>query len=148
MKTAAAPSIHPSDSDPGPRAWLERFAAAVRGMDYQTGREMFDDNVVAFGTLARMVSGLDPLIEQQWQKIWGCTRGFHFLLDEAHIQTDGDVTWIATPWQSQGRDDTGHWFDRRGRCTLILHRKGGRWLCVHSHYSREPIPKTTGGTPA
>ena len=129
--------------------WLERFAAAVRAADYDAGRALFHPDAVGFGTFTRMAIGRENLIESQWRNIWGCTRGFRFLLDEAVIQIEGDIAWVATPWHSQGRDEAGQWFDRHGRTTLILRRQGDRWLCVHSHYSRVPTPVLNGNaTPA
>ena len=134
------------------RDWLETFAACVRDVDYDRARHLFDENVVGFGTFAGMLIGRENLIDGQWKNIWGCTRGFRFLLDAAHVDVsnDGAMAFVATPWHSQGRDAAGEWFDRLGRCTLVLQKVDGRWLCVHSHYSRQPTPaKTvTGVTPA
>lgn len=132
------------------RQWLEDFADCVRRADYDRAGEMFDEQVVGFGTYARMLIGRDALIEGQWKKIWGCTKGFHFLLDEAHLDIKDTVAWVASPWVSQGRDGDGRWYDRHGRCTLILTKAGGKWLCIHSHYSRQPVPKKCDGlaTPA
>ena len=154
--TTIAPSVAPSvPSRLSPQdevmRWLEVFAGCVRAVDYDTAREMFDEDVVGFGTFARMLVGRENLIEGQWRNIWGCTRGFRFILDEAHVDVSGDMAWVAAPWHSEGRDASGQWFDRHGRCTLVLrNRGGGRWLCVHSHYSRRPEPKSNanGATPA
>jgi ketosteroid isomerase-like protein len=130
--------------------WLEDFAGCVRAVDYDRAREMFDVDVVGFGTFARMLIGRENLANGQWRNIWGCTRGFRFKLDEARVETIGEMAWIASPWHSEGRDEEGNWFDRHGRCTLILRRRGGRWLCVHSHHSRRPEPSSAAGgaTPA
>lgn len=128
--------------------WLETFAACVRDVDYDRARPMFDVDVVGFGTFAAMLIGREALIDGQWRNIWGCTRGFHFLLESAHIDVSsaGDTAFVATPWMSQGRDAAGHWYDRLGRCTLVLRKRhrDGAWLCVHSHYSRQPHPEKVG----
>ncbi len=131
------------------RDWLERFAECVRAVDYESAAGMFDEDVVSFGTFARMLIGRDELVEGQWKNIWACTRSFGFLLDEAHIEVSGELAWIAVPWTSQGRDEHGRWYDRPGRCTLVLRRRAQRWLCVHSHHSRQPAPRKLGqATPA
>jgi ketosteroid isomerase-like protein len=159
MKTSTAATNAAAVMEPCPspsshqqvRRWLEDFAARVRAADYDGGRAMLADDVVGFGTFARMLVGLDALVAGQWKQIWGCTRNFRFLLDEAHVVVCDELAWIATPWHSQGRDEHGGWFDRHGRCTLILRRADhGKWLCCHSHYSRLPTPKPTanGATPA
>jgi ketosteroid isomerase-like protein len=126
------------------RAWLEAFAAAVRAVDYDAGRAMFADDVVGFGTFAKMLVGREELVAGQWKNIWGVTRGFTFALDQLHCESSGQIAWIAVPWHSQGRDPAGNWYDRFGRCTLVLRRDGSagdRWLCCHSHFSRVPDPK-------
>ena len=151
--TASAVPVSPAESAAASAAdrdaitrWLSDFAAAVRGVDYEAGRAMFDPDAVGFGTFARMEIGRDNLVENQWKKIWGCTRGFVFFVDQAHVSVQGDLAWIATPWHSQGRDQHGGWFDRHGRATLVLRREhaGGAWRCVHSHYSAVPIPRSNG----
>jgi len=148
---SVAPARHSASAEI--RAWLETFAQCVREVDYDRATEMFDRDVVGFGTFAAMLVGRDALIDGQWKNIWGCTRGFRFLLDGAHadVSTVGDMAFVATPWISQGRDAAGNWYDRVGRCTLVLRKDAnGAWLCVHSHYSRQPTPEKVGAgvTPA
>jgi len=136
------------------RDWLETFAQCVRDVDFDRARPLFDLDVVGFGTYAAMLTGREALIDGQWRNIWGCTRGFHFLLEAAHIDVSsaGDMAFVATPWISQGRDASGNWYDRLGRCTLVLRKRprDGAWLCIHSHYSRQPTPDNVapGVTPA
>lgn len=120
------------------RRWLEDFSAAVRAVDYERGMTMFAPEVVGFGTYASMLVGLDKLVPGQWKNIWGVTRGFTFRLDELHYGVDGDLAWVAVPWDSQGRNAEGGWYDRPGRATLILARRAEQWRCIHSHLSLYP----------
>lgn len=120
------------------RRWLEDFSAAVRAVDYERGRAMFAPDVVGFGTYAGMLTGLDRLVAGQWRNIWGVTRGFTFRLDEMHCGVSGDQAWVAVPWDSQGQTAEGTWFDRPGRATIILERRDGRWLAIHTHFSLYP----------
>jgi hypothetical protein len=71
----------------------------VREVDYDRARDMFDPDVVGFGTFAAMLIGREALIDGQWKNIWGCTRGFRFLLEGAHldISTIGDMAFVAIP---------------------------------------------------
>jgi ketosteroid isomerase-like protein len=118
--------------------WLEAFAAAVRDVDYDAGRAMFAPDVVGFGTVGVLLSGLETLMTLQWKRVWGVTSGFCFDLDTATVRTSGDVAWVAVPWASRtGKSDRGP-FDRRGRATYILHRREGKWLAVHTHHSLDP----------
>lgn len=120
------------------RGWLEEFAAAVRAVDYERGKTLVAPEVVGFGTYAGMLAGLDRLVAGQWRNIWGVTRGFTFRLDDLHCGVDGDLAWVAVPWDSQGRHADGTWYDRPGRATIILARRDGRWLAVHTHFSLYP----------
>lgn len=124
------------------RQWLTDFAAAVRDVDYDRARAMFADDVISFGTFTPIARGRDALVAQQWKNIWNRTRGFTFVVPQTQIEICGEIAWAAAPWTSQGRDAQGNWFDRPGRCTLILRRDGrlesAAWLCVHSHFSLTP----------
>jgi ketosteroid isomerase-like protein len=120
------------------RDWLERFAEAVRAVDYERGKTMFAPEVVGFGTYASMLVGLENLVAGQWTNIWGVTRGFTFRLDEMHCGISGDQAWVAAPWDSEGQNEDGTWYDRPGRATIILERRDGVWLAVHTHLSLYP----------
>ncbi len=40
-------------------------------------------------------------------------------------------------------------FDRPGRATLVFHKAGGKWLCVHSHMSlNKGVPQDSYGEPS
>lgn len=120
------------------RRWLEEFSAAVRAVDYERGMTMFAPEVVGFGTYASMLVGLDTLVAGQWRNIWGVTREFRFRLDDLHCGVAGDLAWVAVPWDSRGQRASGDWYDRPGRATLVLARREGRWLAIHSHLSLYP----------
>ena len=124
------------------RRWLEEFSAAVRAVDYDRGATMFAPEVIGFGTFAGMLVGRDNLIAGQWRNIWGVTRGFTFRLDDLHGGIEGDLAWVAVPWDSQGQRADGAWYDRPGRATFVLTRREGRWLAIHSHLSLYPTPSS------
>jgi len=63
-----------------------------------------------------------------------------------HMQTEmhqpivivrGDVTWIVYHWTDSGVVE-GERFASRGKSTRIIVREGGKWLCVHGHYTAHP----------
>jgi len=120
------------------RRWLEEFSAAVRDADYTRGTTMVAPDVVGFGTYGGVLVGRDALVAGQWRNVWSVTRGFTFRLDELHGEANGDRAWVALPWDSQGRDERGAWYDRPGRATMVLERRDGRWLAVHTHFSLYP----------
>ena len=117
--------------------WLGQFEAACRGRDFDTGRRMFAQDAVAFGTWAMAVHGLDNIEREQWRNVWPRIRGFTFERD-AVVRVEGDTAWIAAGWRSEATGPDGTPFTRPGRATFILARRDGRWLCVHSHVSLQP----------
>ncbi len=121
------------------RAWLAEMEASVRTEDYERCRAIFADDVVAFGTRAALVTGLEALERDQWRHIWGTIRGFTFLVGELHCRGYGDKgIWLACPWTSEGRGADGSWFERLGRMTAVLERQGDGWVAVHTHHSLVP----------
>jgi ketosteroid isomerase-like protein len=121
------------------RAWLAEMESCVRTEDYARCRAIFADDVVAFGTRAALVVGLDALERDQWRQIWGTIRGFGFLMASLHCRTYGEEgLWLACPWTSEGRTSDGEWRERPGRMTAVLERRGGRWVAVHTHHSLAP----------
>ncbi|MCU0271282.1 MAG: hypothetical protein MUF83_21950 [Acidimicrobiales bacterium] len=111
--------------------WLEQFAAAVAGENLVRGRELFADDVVAYGTRSGVMTGLDVLVEQQWAPIWTRTRGFRF--HDVDVVLGGAGGWVvAARWRSWSRSGAL----REGRSTLVF--QGDPLRCRHSHFSLTP----------
>ena len=53
------------------------------------------------------------------------------------VTVRGDVAWITYYWTDSGMSD-GKRFTSRGKSTRIFVREGGRWLCIHGHYTAVP----------
>ena len=117
--------------------WLLQFEAACRARDFNTGRLMFAQDAVAFGTWAMAVHGLDNIEREQWRNVWPRIRGFTFE-PKPEVRIDGGTAWIAAGWRSEATGPDGKPFTRPGRATFILAHRAGRWLCVHSHVSLQP----------
>jgi ketosteroid isomerase-like protein len=117
--------------------WLSDFQAACRARDFDTGRRMFAQDAIAFGTWAMAVHGLDNIEREQWKNVWPRISGFTFD-SKPDVRGDGDTAWIAAGWRSEATGPDGKPFTRPGRATFILARREGRWLCVHSHVSLQP----------
>ena len=123
--------------------WLTEFAAAVRAADYARGRAMFAPEAIGFGTVAERAAGLDTLVNDQWQRVWSATRDFTFDLSTVQHGGDDPVYWAAARWSSIGRDASGREVVRRGRSTIVLHRRDGKLLAVHTHFSFVPSGAVT-----
>jgi len=120
------------------RTFLTEMQECVRSVDYARARLLFVDNVVAFGTFTTVVEGRERLEHEQWRNVWPTIRDFSFRLDELHSL--GTELWICVivPWDSIGQRADGESFSRPGRATLVLRRRGSRWVVTHSHFSLAP----------
>lgn len=122
------------------REWLEAWQACVRAVDYEGGRALCVPELVAFGTVAPFVEGVDRVMAEQWQRVWPTIRDFTVRVAEARGAVRGDIGWVAAPWDSLGARPDGSTFPRPGRLTVGVERRGDRWLATHTHFSLSPSP--------
>jgi ketosteroid isomerase-like protein len=120
------------------RQWLRDWTTCVRAVDFEAGRRMCAPEIVAFGTVAPFVEGIDNVMPAQWHKVWGNIRGFTMHDDRARGAIAGDHGWVATTWDSLGVRPDGTTFRRPGRATITFVRRDGRWLAVHTHFTLVP----------
>ena len=126
--------------------WFERLGAHCVAGEYAAARAIVAPDVVSFGTKADVVTGLDHLQANQWEGIWPNIEGFGFDLDEVVAFGADDHAWGAAVWSSTGFDEDGEPFHRPGRATVVLERRDGVWLAVHTHFSLYPgTPQFTYG---
>ena len=128
------------------REWFERLGQYCADVDYASARALFALDVVSFGTRADVVSGLSALQSNQWESIWPNIR--YFKIEAGSIKSGGDRrhAWGVATWTSTGFDREGRPFDRPGRATVALERRGDEWLAVHTHFSLFPgTPQRTFG---
>jgi ketosteroid isomerase-like protein len=120
------------------REWLTTMQGFVRAIDYDGARGIFRDDVVGFGTYGGVLDGLDTLVAGQWSNVWPTIRDFTFRLDEVRAGREGNLLWLACPWDSLGTRPGGKTFSRPGRMTTILIFADGQWRAAHTHFSLYP----------
>lgn len=123
--------------------WFAELARCVNATDFASGRKLFADDIVSFGTFTTLMHGLDDYATQQWPNVWPHVQHFRFNAPK-HIRIVGDTAWAACTWDSEGINADGTTFDRPGRTTMVFEKRHGRWLGVHSHFSLVPKPGLTG----
>jgi ketosteroid isomerase-like protein len=135
----------PSESaaiDQSVRDWIRAWGSEVAAVAMATARSRFSPDVVAFGTYAEVVHGLDDLESQQWRNVWPKIEGFSFRVDELVViaSRDGCQAVAVVPWDSTGTNAAGVRFPRPGRATVVLRRESpaAPWLGVHTHFSLVP----------
>jgi ketosteroid isomerase-like protein len=62
-------------------------------------------------------------------------RDVHTEMHQPEVTVRGDVAWITYYWTDAGYQMDGTRFTSRGKSTRIFVREGGRWLCIHGHYT-------------
>ena len=139
-------SINETEPEKAARQWFALLGQYCAAVDYDAGETIFADDVVAFGTRMDVVQGLQPLRQNQWEGIWGNIADFRIDMDSIHAGGAGDHAWGVATWTSTGFHENGESFHRPGRCTVVLERRNGRWLAVHTHFSLFPgtPPRTYG----
>lgn len=120
-----------------PNSWLRVWERLINAGDYEAARRLFAPEVVAFGSLAQTMTGLDALEREQWRQIWGSIRGFAFDAP-VHVTMSAESMTLAVRWRSEGMAEDNGWYARSGRCTLVLERRGASLVCTHSHFSMDP----------
>jgi ketosteroid isomerase-like protein len=120
------------------RAWLTAWHTAVRDRDFDAGTQMCAPDMVAFGTVAPFVTGIDAIKKAQWENVWPHIKGFTIDVANARGGIVGVHGWIAATWDSRGLKPDGTEFSRPGRCTIIFEKRQDRWLATHTHFSLSP----------
>jgi nitrite reductase/ring-hydroxylating ferredoxin subunit len=125
-------------------------AVRIDAVDLAAGRKRFADDVVAFGTFADVVIGLDRLHDEQWSQVWPTIENFVFLTDEMQVLVASDrcMACAVVGWTSLGLDEGGVRFPRPGRATVVLQRStpDDEWVGVHTHFSLgRGVPQSSHG---
>ena len=119
--------------------FFDRWTELVRAVDYDTARAMFDPGLVAFGTYADFLVGLDRVEREQWRQVWGNIADYRFRTEALHCDVSPDrlMATVAVPWSSTGFREDGTSFPRNGRATVTLRRDAVQrpWRGVHTHLS-------------
>ena len=138
--------ITTSDPNAAAREWFTRLGKYCAAIDYDSAMTISADDMVAFGTRIDVVSGVNNARKEQWENIWGNIKDFKIDLDSIHSGGDERHAWAIAVWTSTGFDEKHEPYFRPGRGTVILERRDGVWLAVHSHFSLYPgtPPRTFG----
>ena len=132
------------------RGWIAAWGAEVAAVRIDAARHRFADDVVAFGTHADIVTGLDALVTEQWGRIWPAIEDFGFRTEDLVVQAspDGLLAVAVVGWDSTGIAADGTTFDRPGRATVVLQRDepGAPWIGTHTHFSLgRGVPSSSHG---
>lgn len=131
---ATATEDHDSIAD-----WLAEWGGCIASLDFARARNLFDPDVVGFGTFSDLLVGLDDLEARQWRAVWPAIADFRFDVDGlwTEVSPDRRLAHLAAGWTSTGRCEDATPFARPGRCTVTLRRADptSPWFGTHTHFS-------------
>jgi ketosteroid isomerase-like protein len=130
--------------------WYQRWSGYVAAVDFKPARELFAEDVIAFGTKVEVVASQPHLEREQWRSVWPSIEDFRFDTSTLEVITSPDrlMAMGALIFRSIGLQPGGQKFERNGRSTVTLMRDavGAPWICTHSHISLKPgTPRISHG---
>jgi ketosteroid isomerase-like protein len=112
------------------------FAAlATRNLDDLLAAFVRDPDVALYGSEVSEVAVGPAALRQFLQRICALPIGPRFTLGEWRVSAGGEVAWLTAP----ARVAIGEAVADPYRVTLVLERRGGRWLIALFNGS-EPVP--------
>jgi len=64
-------------------------------------------------------------------------KGVRTFMHQPEVVVRGDTAWITYYWSDAGTI-SGERYSSRGKSTRIFVKEGGKWLCIHSHFTELP----------
>jgi ketosteroid isomerase-like protein len=126
--------------------FFERWGTLVGRVNFKKARGLYADDVIAFGSLGRMMTSREALENEQWRAVWPTLADYRHDLTTLHVIISPDrlMAMGAVIARSVGVHKDGSHFDRPVRVTASLMREavGAPWFMTHTHVSLVP------GTPA
>jgi uncharacterized protein (TIGR02246 family) len=126
----------PSADDAAVRAAVERWADAVRRMDYPGILRHHDPNVLLFDVPPPVQStGLDAY-RRSWDLFFSWSHDpVVFEIDEMRVTAGSDVAFAAAVIQCSGTETSGERASLTVRLTVGLRKIAGQWMVMHEHHS-------------
>jgi ketosteroid isomerase-like protein len=121
---------------------FERWGTLVGKVDFRRARGLYADDVIAFGSLGRMMKSREALEAEQWRAVWPTLADYKHDLStlEVIVSPDRLMAMGAVIARSVGIHKDGAPFDRPVRVTASLMREAldAPWFITHTHVSLVP----------
>lgn len=126
--------------------FFERWGTLVGQVNFKNARGLYTDDVIAFGSLGKMLTSRSALETEQWRAVWPTLADYGHDLTTLHVIVSPDRLMAvgAVIARSRGVHKDGSHFERPVRVTASLMREAldAPWFMTHTHVSLTP------GTPA
>lgn len=127
--------------------FFERWGTLVGDVDFKRARGLYTDDVIAFGSLGKMMTSRDALEAEQWRAVWPTLAAYRHDLStlEVIVSPDRLMAVGAVIARTVGIHEDGSHFDRPVRVTATLMRDtaAAPWFITHTHVSLVPGTPTT-----
>ena len=124
-----------SDEEQIEQVLVEMWAAIEAG-DVERYAQYVHDDFTSFGeteTYLREGKRLELLGVESWTSRYA---DIHTEMHQPEVTVRGDTAWITYYWSDSSINRaTGERETTRGKSTRVFVREGGRWLCIHGHYT-------------
>ncbi len=115
---------------------LTAMWAAIEAEDLETYAEFIHDDFTAFGETDTYLTEGKAQELRNVESWIGRYRDIHTEMHQPQVTVRGDVAWITYYWTDESFSrTTGERSTSRGKSTRVFVRDGGRWLCIHGHYT-------------
>ena len=133
------------------RRWFQQLQLHVQAVDYVGARPLFAQDIVTFGTFSAFTIGREATEKEQWRTVWSRIDRFRWQIDDLRIIISDDrLTAVGMAlFESIGYTEEGTPYDRPGRCTAVLRRRGigEEWVAQHIHASLfQDVPTQSFGS--
>src|SRR5258708_2566816 len=124
--------------------WYARWDKFVAEGGFKPVREMFAEDVVAFGSKMEMMTSQEVLERDQWRSVWPSIEDYRYDLSTLEVVTSPDrlMAMGAVLFRSTGIHPDSKKFVRNGRstCTFMRSAIGSPWVAPHPPPSGTPGP--------
>jgi ketosteroid isomerase-like protein len=132
------------------KSWFDIWEIYVQNKEYESAKNLFQEDVVSFGTWMDVVQGIEKLCSGQWKNIWPTITDFKFLTNTLFIQISPDRLFSNSilVWDSLGYQKGGKSYKRSGRASVVLKRLSldDSWKGIHTHFSlNRGVPQKSYG---
>ena len=135
--SAATPLVGQADAGNEIKSTLVAMWDAIEREDLEAYGSYLHPDFTAFGESDTYLASGKDLELRSYAEYLARVRDVHTEMHQPEVTVRGDVAWITYYWTDAGWAD-GERFTSRGKSTRIFVREGGRWLCIHGHYTAVP----------
>ena len=116
---------------------VEILVNAFRSGDYSPLEPHLDKGIVVIpAAFIEPMVGRDTVLES-YNKQQQSFRASEMMREGTRIRRAGKIAWVSYRWEYAASYE-GKIYSFRGHTTLILQKKGKRWVIVHNHTSALP----------